>query len=171
MPTKPPENKYLEIVIALLPLLGEANGLYHSFLLGLIVVSTFWITKLFFSFLKNLFPKNLFAVAVFLWILTNVQISYYLMDLNPLWGLSLFLLLRMDIEKEEFWIHVSSEPFFSSLISSLFSGGLFWAALVVLGWLREENSRHFGIFIFETPAVAFFIMGTLFFLFSNKESA
>lgn len=150
------KQNLLGIFPAVLPLLFQTLDWHKAFLLGGLVAFTFWATVFLFSLTRAFFPRPVAMIAPFLWMASLAQSAWYL-GLEPLWILSLFLLLPFSFVKRPpryfpkepadfFWIR---------------RGLGFWALLFSLALVQELLEKGLGLLIFREPAGTWMLLGVV----------
>jgi hypothetical protein len=81
------------LVLAILPVLMELSGIRSALFWGLLVALGWWLTFFFFGLTRAWFPEPLLRPAVILWLAGLGQFAWYQWGCQPLWILSVAILL------------------------------------------------------------------------------
>lgn len=141
------------LVAALLPVLILTLDFRTALLIGVLIVASWWLTAVIFTFLGPLFPERLISAAILLWLAAIGQTAWYLWQLNPLWVAALFLLLYRGSLSENRVPGVNKALFLQGI--------LFLILTLLLGSLQGFIGKTFQLEVLRLPAGAFLILALL----------
>ncbi|MCB9799815.1 MAG: hypothetical protein H6757_03550 [Candidatus Omnitrophica bacterium] len=142
--------------LAVIPLLGQIKSVQTAFVDAGFICLVFWLTIVWFSSTRYLFPKSVFKLAVLLWLMSAGQILFYLKAVHPLWMACCFLLL---------FEHYKSDFDSFEIKKTLIQGFSFWFSAIFIGFVQMFLADHAKIHLFYTPAGMFLILAVFVYLY------
>jgi len=168
------DRKFVQLLVAVFPLLGHTLYVGEAFLLGSVITLLMWGTVIMFQLLSAWFPEKLRPFAFFLWILALTQTFYYILGITPLWGISLYLLtprecLEIEIQKKKRRKKRVLWRFNAVLFRQAFWTGFgFWLMMVYLGSMHELLGDRLLIWGFHHPAGSLLLLAFASFVWQNQ---
>jgi len=133
-----------------LPVLASTVTFQGAFEAGMLVSLVLWATLLFFSITRGLFPARLFKAALILWAAALAQIGYEVLEIFPLWAVSLLILIPGD-----FYTSIFNKE---RLKDGCLDGIFFWILLCFLGLSQEILRGQLHMMAFDLPVGALFVL-------------
>ena len=166
---KDTEQRFLSVVLAALPLLDQADSFHSAFRTGGIVALAFWLTLFFFKLTQPLFPQKLLGISVVLWVAFGAEaVTTYSGNLEPLWSLSLLLLLFPYTQKD---LGLNPIDSWRKVTAVIFQEGVGFLILLTYLGLSREILRKVGVVFFDQPAGVLFLIALAGWLVQNQPGA
>ncbi|MBU9888343.1 MAG: hypothetical protein KTQ49_00555 [Candidatus Omnitrophica bacterium] len=166
-----PETFFSRSVLAYLPLTVYGFGLEGVCQIAIWVTAVSWVSLLFFWFTRRLFPAAALKPAFFLWLLVWGQVVWTLMELQPVWVVSVFFLTPFSfLEKDT---RSSRIPVFSKEVPRYF-GERALAGVGFVGFVLLIAGAQKGLELcgrgdpFQRPSVVFLLIAFVALLWKNQ---
>jgi len=148
------------IFLAVLPIIAMVHNTEKAVMLAVYIAVSLAASSAFFALFGRCFPKCVLRTAYFLWLAVLAQASYNWIHLNPLWIMSLALLIPEDIFSEQMrWVGFKS---------GLFRAVFFICLLIYIGAAREIFCERLLVWSFYLPVGNFLLLGFAAFMWQNQ---
>ena len=159
---KTDEAPFFKMLIAFLPILGQTLEFQKGFFFGALVAGTFSFTALFFRMFSTSWPGKVCEVVLFLCVAALAGEGAAVWRLPPLWGMSVWLLVKMDQEDPQDT---------AGNLSAVFQIALgFWMLAAYLGIVGQVLGQNFQIGIFREPAGALLLLSSAAWFWKNQPT-
>ena len=144
------EPLVFKLCLAILPVLPTVFDGRYALFIGMLVGLALMVTAVVFSYLPPLFPPRLQGFSILLWLTCLAQVAFYAFAQNPLWAVSVYVLLGLEPGPE------TQPPKLTHLL--LLSLG-FAFLLMSLGFARQYLGGWLHVILFQQAAGDFLILG------------